>query len=101
MSDKMIDPGVWDIIVDTCRMEGLKDMRRDYEYRGSFGQTCVAVVGDDWADMMIFMVNVVEQLDKDAERQKRWLITMISSMRTDGMGKSTIYYFPGWTVSDG
>lgn len=103
MKEQMIDPGAWDIIEDSSRMDGLEDVRRDYVGRGMgvHGDSCIAVVGRDYADMIKFMINVVEGLSGNPTDQKNWLITMASSMKTDSMGKSTIYYFPGWTVSDG
>lgn len=104
MRDKTIDPGAWDTIVDACEMDGFKaeDVRRDYGYRDGYGQTCIGVVGADYGDVVQFMVNVVESITFNETEQKNWLILMAKNMQTDGMGKNhVIYYFPGWTVSDG
>lgn len=108
MTMRKIDPGVWDIIEDACKIDGLNDVRRDYISRGaSARESCIGAVGSDYGDAVQFMVNVVEGITGDIvnspsllTEQKNWLILMAKDMKTDGMGKKVIYYFPGWIVSD-
>lgn len=97
-----INPDVWAIVEDACQMDGLEDVRHDYVGRGVGRNGCIAVVAHRgcYADVIRFMINVVEALTRDVTQQKNWMITMSEKMLSDDMGLDTIFYFPGWVVSN-
>ena len=61
------------------------DVRTDYSGDFMFGKTCFGIVGD-MQDYGAFLVNVAEE-DSELARE------LANSVRTDGMGMSTIFYW--------
>lgn len=61
------------------------DVRTDYSGDFMFGKTCFGIVGD-MNDYGLFLVRVAEE-DGDLARG------LANSVRTDGMGMSTIFYW--------
>ena len=92
-----------DIPQDIEYRVGEVDARRDYIGRGMGWRSegCVAIVGQNFGDAVEFMLAIAEQMSPDdVDDQKVIISEMAHDMVTDGMGKSVIYYFPGWTVVD-
>ena len=75
--------------IDWFREEGF-DVRTDYSGRWMFGKTCFAIVGD--ATTLVKFIRYACEVLADQERE--WL----NDMRSDDMGRSTIYYWPDVSV---
>ena len=76
-----------------------------YSGRGMYGKQCVGVVGGS-AQLVVFLLRCVPKIDQkfsidvieyadgrndyDVEFSDEWL-----NMKTDSMGRDTIYYWPG------
>jgi len=84
-----------EVVFDAADMAGLdtdEDLRRDYSGRFMFGEECFGIVGDA-GSYGEFMANVAME---DADLAK----ALAGAVRTDSMGLSTIYYFPGYRMAD-
>lgn len=75
-------------------------IRDNYSGRGMYGETCVGVVGSSVATAIQFMYALAEVLHDDEYDQKDFVLEMAEAIRTDNMAFNTIFYFPGYTVSD-
>lgn len=64
----------------------------DYSGRGMFGGNCVGVVLSGTGDFAALVICVTEAMGAD------WAWDLFSKVRSDSMGYSTIYYFPGVTA---
>lgn len=64
----------------------------DYSGRGMYGDNCVGVVLSGDSAFASLVICVVEAMGAD------WAYDLFSKVRTDSMGYSTIYYFPGVTA---
>ena len=77
-------------IIDAAENAGL-ELRTGYSGRGMYGKTCIGVVGYV-SDLIAFVLEVAEW-DRELAQDE---LTQVSS---DGMGTSTIYYWPRLTVA--
>lgn len=68
------------------------DVRTDYSGRGMYGDRCLGFV-IDVPDVLVGVALATVLDENDA-----WEIAR--DARIDSMGRSTIIYFPGWTVED-
>lgn len=68
------------------------DVRTDYSGDFMFGKTCFGIVGD-MKDYGLFLVRVAEE-DGDLARE------LAVSVRTDGMGMNSIFYWEHLETSD-
>lgn len=73
-------------IEDTCTVT-LKD---NYSGRGMYGKKCFGVIGNQ-SGFLRFMIELAV-IDPDTARD------LADRVSTDGMGLSTIFYFPGRTI---
>lgn len=63
-------------------------IEEDYSGRGMYGESCVGFVGSDRDAAMFWLT--LGQTDGDLARR------LVRKMQTDSLGRSTIYYFPGF-----
>jgi hypothetical protein len=66
--------------------------RNDYSGRGMYGDNCLGVVLSGDVDFAKFVILITEVLGTDEAYD------LVTKLRTDSMGYSTIYYFPGVTM---
>ena len=65
-------------------------LKETYSGRGMYGKECFGVIGRE-SGFLRFMIELAV-VDPDTARD------LADRVRTDGMGLSTIYYFPGRTL---
>lgn len=68
------------------------DLYEGYSGRAMYGETCFGVVCDSPGKFALFCAALGSSADD-------W--DFVNSVRTDSMGLSTIYYFPGYELGDG
>lgn len=78
------------LAIDADPDEGLYE---DYSGRSMYGDTCFGFILDVPDVLLGVAIATVLGDDNDA-----W--EMARATRTDNMGRSTIAYFPGWTLED-
>lgn len=66
-------------------------VRDDYSGRGMYGKTCFGIVADN---SVLLGAALIITLGEDLGLQ------MAEKTVTDSMGRSTIFYWPGWTVAE-
>lgn len=70
-------------------------IRTDYSGRAMYGSSCFGLVLQDAGEVASVLVTL-----SHLEGYDRWDVQELArSMRTDNMGLSTIFYFPGWTLT--
>jgi hypothetical protein len=73
-------------------------IREDYSGRAMYGEKCFGLVGHP-SDLLRFFVALLEaEIEDDGNPEVASLLA--DRVRTDSLGLSTIYYFPGVTLSD-
>lgn len=83
-------------VVDALYDAGLDEdaLYEGYSGRGMLGADCFGIVGYV-SDVTKFLIRLVAQ---DDEQGVDLAESLADSMRSDGMGTSTIFYFPGYEV---
>jgi hypothetical protein len=88
---------------DLIEIAAIADLDQDsdihwfYSGRGMYGQTCVGVVGT--AQAMRFVVALGDWRATEFDYYHTEAVREFTDdVRTDSMGRNTIYYFPGLTV---
>lgn len=80
------------VVIDALELAGLDEdaLRDDYSGRGMYGEDCLAVVCG-LGDLLAFATALGEQYGE----ARNWM----SSVCSDSMGRSAVYYWPGVTVT--
>lgn len=68
-------------------------IRTNYSGRGMYGAECFGFVGNisDYSQFVAVLASLME-LDEFRD--------LLDDVRDDNMGLSTIFYFPGWTLTN-
>jgi len=97
----------YDRVVDAINMAEIpydtdpdEIIRRDYSGRGMYGDECFGIVCDI-QDLLLFVVALTTQGDPDDDEFEWTVMELVKKARSDGMGLSTIWYFPGWQLEGG
>jgi hypothetical protein len=80
----ILEDACWDADLDPDEA-----LRTDYSGRGMYGDKCVGLVHDS-VDELIDLVTFVREKDPD----------LLRGAVQDSMGRSTITYWPRWTVTE-
>lgn len=82
-------------ILDALSMAGIDedDFRDDYSGRGMYGKTCFGIVGTA-SDFALFCAAVGWCAREALMNDWDW----VGNVRSDSMGRSTIWYWPGVQV---
>lgn len=73
----------------------------DYSGRFMFGETCFGVTVDDGGIAIGVALTLACRADSDDIQDAAQKAARIArTARTDSMGRSTIIYFPGWTLAE-
>jgi hypothetical protein len=71
-------------------------LRESYSGRGMYGSACFGIVGS----MSEFAAFLVELAYLEAENGADYARDLAQCVRSDNMGRSAIFYFPGATLRD-
>lgn len=87
-----------DVIEAAGEMAGLYEdegtLRFDYSGRGMYGNTAFGIVGTE-GDLIRFIFYLQLSVESDDEAEiHEMVLDLANSVRTDGMGLDTIFYFP-------
>lgn len=89
-----------ELILDALDSFGVKvdddTIKRGYSGRVMFGKTCMGIVLDDDADVLKLGMALHKAFGDDDDTAER----LADAARSDNLGRSTIYYFPGWNVEE-
>lgn len=92
------DHALWNAVMQVLEEIGVEpeQVRVDYSGRGMYGDKCFGLMLDGLPDMLkvfagLGLINETldGELDDDIQR-------LAEAVRTDNMGRDTIYYFPGF-----
>ena len=88
-------------VVEAAEAAGLEgdDLRRDYSGRGMFGDRCFGIVGGP-REFAAFIAEVT-MAESDGRATEGLAGRLAENVVTDGMGLSTIYYFPAYLLDGG
>jgi hypothetical protein len=74
-------------------------IRTDYSGRGMYGAECFGLVCD-LPDVMATLVMLSHASTPDSDEVEWDVVELSRRMCSDGMGLSSIFYFPGWTLTN-
>jgi hypothetical protein len=69
------------------------EVRTDYSGRGMYGDKCLAIVGD-LRDLLRFAAELTQAIGVEDAND------ILGRVRSDSMGLSSVYYFPGAGVAE-
>lgn len=73
---------------------------RDYSGRGMYGASCFGLVMDSEADVVQVLIELSHDGEGCATSDRKDAVQQLArAMRSDSMGMSGIWYFPGWTLA--
>lgn len=88
-------------------LAGEQDVRSDYSGRGMYGKPCVGVVADNPTNFVTELAMALVDQDYDGDDPGDWWeacnrlrdqLDKLGEPLSDGMGLSTIWYWPNITV---
>lgn|SRR5262245_55842800 len=85
-------------VLDALYEAGLEEdaLREDYSGRAMYGATCFGVVCE--LNEMLQFVVALSRNTPDHDEMDAVVYDLVRSTRSDGMGLSSIWYWPGWAV---
>jgi hypothetical protein len=85
------------MLQDAVEDAGLEEraLTTGYSGRGMYGKTCFAVTGDV-QDFGKFLLAVADHDNGGHDTAQ----DLANAVRTDSMGRQTVFYFPGFPVND-
>jgi hypothetical protein len=88
-----------DTLEDAIGYAGLDiTVRADYSGRAMYGESCFGLVGDE-RDLLVLFASLGEQVyNNDLDELDFQPAELARAMRADSMGRSSIFYFPGWQL---
>lgn len=94
------------LIEDALKAIDIEDIREDYIGRGMYGKSCFGFVGTH-SDLIRFFIALVWEAAHDLGRDEQEALVTIDLAdelaqvaSSDDMGRDTIFYFPGYTLSE-
>lgn len=83
---------------DTAGIDLDSDLRRDYSGRFMYGDECFGIVGGpgEFAEF----IALIASDEADGCATEGLAKRLADAVKTDSMGLSTIYYFPGYLLAD-
>ncbi len=73
-------------------------IRQDYSGRYMYGAECFGLVLNSDGELVRVMLELAEILSEADYGDRDVAKDLAQAMRSDSMGLSNIYYFPGWTL---